>query len=153
MITSHPQDVQIQQGYKVTLDVITDESVPLSYQWYFEGDKIDGKLNHCAHYMPIMSCFIGENNPSYTIHPVTVSNAGHYYCQIENQYGVVNSTVATVIVTTLSTTKHLSLGKSLLYIARYLFGPTIIILYYITRNSCNIGMSSLPDMHARSTDK
>ena len=133
MITSHPQDVQVQQGYKVTLDVITNESLPLSYQWYFEDDKIDGKLNHCVHYIPIISCFTGENNPSYTIHPVTVSNAGRYYCQIENQYGVVNSTVATVIVTTLSTAKYLSLGKGLLCIAEYLFDPhnDYTVLYHM----------------------
>ena len=55
--------------------------------------------------------FTGENNSSYTIHPVTVSSAGRYYCQIENQYGVVNSTVATVTVTTSSTIIHPSLGK------------------------------------------
>ena len=42
VISSHLQNVQIQQGYKVTLDVITDETMPLSYQWYFENDKITG---------------------------------------------------------------------------------------------------------------
>ena len=116
VIKGHPQDVQIQQGYKVTLDVITDETTSLSYQWYFEDDKINGMFNHSVHYMCgyIISCFAGENNSSYTIHPVTVSNAGRYYCQIENQYGVVNSTIATVTVTTSSTAIHPSLGRSLL---------------------------------------
>ena len=42
VISNHLQNVQIQQGYKVTLDVITDETMPLSYQWYFENDKIAG---------------------------------------------------------------------------------------------------------------
>ena len=49
VIKGHPQDVQIQQGYKVTLDVITDETASLSYQWYFEDNKINGMLNHCVH--------------------------------------------------------------------------------------------------------
>ena len=50
VITSHPQDVQIQQGYKVTLDVITDETAPLNYQWYFEDDKIAGMFNISCSY-------------------------------------------------------------------------------------------------------
>lgn len=58
VITSHPQDVQTQQGYKVTLDVLTDDTVPLNYQWYFEDDKIAGMLNHCVYCMSIISCFI-----------------------------------------------------------------------------------------------
>ena len=30
-------------------------------------------------------------------------NEGHYYCQIKNQYGVINSAVATVTITALLT--------------------------------------------------
>jgi len=33
-------------------------------------------------------------------------NAGRYYCQIENQYGIVNSKIATVTVTMLQTANH-----------------------------------------------
>ena len=113
VIRNHPQDAQIQQSYKVTLDMLTDETAPLNYQWYFEDDKIDGiYISYHVHCMPIINYFIGEDKSSYTIHPVTVSNAGRYYCQIKNQYGVMNSTVATVTVTTSSTIIHPS-GMSL----------------------------------------
>jgi len=53
----------------------------------------------------ITSCFTGENKSYHAIFPATIMNAGHYYCQIENQYGVVNSAIATVTVTS-QTAKH-----------------------------------------------
>ena len=69
--------------------------------------------SHYVHCILTINCFVGENKSSYTIHPVSVGNAGRYYCEIENQYGVVNSTVTTVTVSTLSTPTHPSLGKNI----------------------------------------
>lgn len=45
MITSHPQDVKIPNGHKVTLEVIAQGAMPLCYQWYFEDNIIPGMLN------------------------------------------------------------------------------------------------------------
>ena len=44
MITSHPQDVQILQGYHVTLEVTARGTIPLYYQWYYENDIVPGML-------------------------------------------------------------------------------------------------------------
>ena len=44
--------------------------------------------------IPATSCLIGENYSFYSIYPVTVRKAGHYYCQIINQFGIGNSNIA-----------------------------------------------------------
>ena len=68
-------------------------------------------------YMPIISyCFIGEIKSYYCIHSVTTRNVGHYFCQVKNQYGVVNSDIATVIVTTLPTARNSSLDTRFTYV-------------------------------------
>ena len=101
MITSHPQDIQMQHGHRVTLEVMAVGTQPLQYQWYYEDNIIDGMLSLIV-YMPITSCLIGENKSFYSIFPVTIMNAGRYYCQVKNQYGEVNSTVATLAVIKIS---------------------------------------------------
>ena len=99
VITFHPpQDIQIQSGYKVTLEVMADGTKPLQFQWYYEDNIIDGMLSQIV-YIPITSCLIGENKSFYSIFPVTIMNAGHYYCQVKNQYGEVNSTITALTVT------------------------------------------------------
>ena len=47
---------------------------------------------------------IDGNKSYYSIYPATVRHAGHYYCQVENQYGVEISATATVAVSTSQTT-------------------------------------------------
>ena len=102
MITSHPQNVVILQGHKVTLEVTAYGTMPLFYQWYYEDDILHGMLHHIVH-MTITSCFTGEIKSFYSIYPVTIRNAGRYYCQVKNLYGAVNSENATMIVSTSST--------------------------------------------------
>jgi len=51
VIISHPQNVEILKGYKVTLEVIAHGTMPLYYQWYFEDNIIPGML----HYIVCMS--------------------------------------------------------------------------------------------------
>ena len=45
VITSHPQDVEIESGFTVTLQVTANDTMPLFYQWYYENDVSHGMLN------------------------------------------------------------------------------------------------------------
>ena len=100
MITSHPQDVQGQEGCQVILEVKAYGTVPLQYQWHHESKTILGMLNHTM-YIPITSCcFTGEKKSFYSIHPVTKSDAGRYYCKVKNKHGVEKSKSAMVTITT-----------------------------------------------------
>ena len=108
MIISHPpQDIHIQSGYRVTLEVMAAGTKPLQFQWYYEDNIVDGMLSQIV-YMSITSCLIGENKSYYGIYPVTIRNAGRYYCQVKNQYGEENSTIVTLIVTKTPTAQHSS---------------------------------------------
>ena len=97
MILCHPQDVESEWGH-ITLAVKACGASPLSYQWYFEQNKIPGMLNYIMWIMHITHCFIGGMKSSYTIHFPSKRNIGVYYCQIQNQYGKVDSNPAMVIV-------------------------------------------------------
>ena len=102
VITSHPQDVEIQTGYRVQLEITATGTMPLCYQWYYENDIMPGMLHHIMYMLITINLSIGENKPYCCIFPVTILNAGCYYCQVKNQYDVVNSKVATVTVITMS---------------------------------------------------
>ena len=43
VITSHPQDVQVQEGQQEILKVIADGTMPLQYQWYHKSKTILGR--------------------------------------------------------------------------------------------------------------
>ena len=117
MITSQPpQDIQMQLGCKVTLEVMADGTKPLQFQWYYEDNIVDGTLTSQIVYMSITSCLIGENKSFYSIFPVTIRNAGCYYCQVKNQYGEVNSTIAILTVTMTPTIQHSSEDSRFTYI-------------------------------------
>ena len=42
VIINHPQNVEVMEGYKVTLEVTANGDKPLYYQWHFEENKIPG---------------------------------------------------------------------------------------------------------------
>ena len=99
VITSHPQDVQVQEGRHVILEVKAYGTMPLHYQWYHQFKTIDGMLNHVMYMSVPICCFTGENTSFYSIHPATKSVAGHYWCTVGNQYDVEKSRPAVVTVT------------------------------------------------------
>ena len=114
VITSHPQNVEILKGYKVTLEVMAYGTMPLSYQWYHEDKMLHGM--YMSHHILHMTVFIanyfsGENESFCSIFPATERRAGHYYCQVENQCGVETSATARVVVST-SPTANVSSGTS-----------------------------------------
>ena len=51
VITSHPKNVEILKGYKVTLEVTAYGTMPLSYQWYHEDKIMHGTYmsHHIVH--------------------------------------------------------------------------------------------------------
>ena len=119
VITSHPsQYIQIQHGHSVTLEVMADGTEPLQFQWYYEKNIIDGMLSQIV-FMPItnyyMYTYVGENRSFYSIFPVTIRNAGCYYCQVKNQYGEVYSTTTTLTVTMTPAAQHSSEHSRLTY--------------------------------------
>ena len=69
---------------------------------------------HILYTLPVQvtSYFTGENKPFYSIYPVTIRNAGCYYCQVKNQHGKMNSTTATVFVLQTPKTPSKALGFS-----------------------------------------
>ena len=126
MITSQPEDVKILKGHHVILEVQVDGIEPLQYQWYYENDIIPGMLNHTMYIHvcnELLHC-IGERKPYCCIFPATTRSAGHYFCQVKNVYGIVNSNIATVIVTTSSIAKKHSIVSGFCYNPSTMEKPT-----------------------------
>ena len=57
--------------------------------WYVKPYYVNPAYNHY---------FIDENEASCSISSATIRNVGHYYCQVENLYGKVESKCAKVTV-------------------------------------------------------
>ena len=49
VIFSHPENVEIVNGHRVILEVMACGTMPLYYQWYFEGDILHGMLNYIVY--------------------------------------------------------------------------------------------------------
>lgn len=81
-IVNQPQNTKVKEGDPLTLSVTATGSAPLSYQWIFEGLKIEGATNSV-----------------YEVEAVQASDAGRYIVTITNPYGSVTSSIATVRVT------------------------------------------------------
>ena len=90
---------------------------PLGYQWHYEDEIMPGMylciidIHVYNHHM----CFSGHNNSYCCIFPATLENAGHYYCQVKNHCGVVNTSTAMLIVTTSLTARKPSVASELCY--------------------------------------
>jgi len=83
VITSQPQSITTAQGSNATFTVTATGSAPLSYQWRKNGTNVGG-----------------ANGSSYTISSVTTADAGNYSVVVNNNYGNVTSSNATLTVTT-----------------------------------------------------
>ena len=81
-IIVQPQNTKVKEGEKLTLSVVATGSAPLSYQWIFEGLKIEGATNSV-----------------YEVEAAQAGDAGRYIVTITNPYGSVTSSIATVRVT------------------------------------------------------
>ncbi|MBR5691291.1 MAG: immunoglobulin domain-containing protein, partial [Verrucomicrobia bacterium] len=81
-IVVQPQNTKVKEGEPLTLSVTATGSAPLSYQWIFEGLKIEGATNSV-----------------YEVEAAQASDAGRYIVTITNPYGSVTSSIATVRVT------------------------------------------------------
>ena len=62
-----------------------------------------------------VTLYIGENRSFFSVFPVTIRNAGRYYCQVKNQYGAVSSTIAMVVVTSSPTSQPPSNSSGFTY--------------------------------------
>ena len=80
-ITLEPISQTVCEGDSVTFIVSATGTVPLDYQW--KKNSIDIPL---------------ATNNSYTINPVSISDAGNYTCYIINSCGNVTSNIATLTV-------------------------------------------------------
>lgn len=96
------------------LEVTAYGTIPLHYQWYYENKVLLGTCSHIV-FIDMICCFIGENKSFYSVFPVTIMSAGHYYCEVENEYGIVRSKIATVTVMISSISKHSSVGSVFTY--------------------------------------
>lgn len=84
-ILVQPDDTLSAQGSWVTMAVVATGTLPLSYQWHFNGASIPN-----------------ATNPSYSLPKVALTNAGTFYVVVANQSGSITSRVA-----------HLEVGYSL----------------------------------------
>ena len=81
-IVVQPQNTKVKEGEPLTLSVTATGSAPLSYQWIFEGLKIEDATNSV-----------------YEVEAAKASDAGRYIVTVTNPYGSVTSSIATVRVT------------------------------------------------------
>ncbi|MBO4715185.1 MAG: immunoglobulin domain-containing protein, partial [Verrucomicrobia bacterium] len=81
-IVVQPQNTKVKEGEPFTLSVTATGSAPLSYQWIFEGLKIEDATNSV-----------------YEVEAAKASDAGRYIVTVTNPYGSVTSSIATVRVT------------------------------------------------------
>lgn len=68
-------------GETLTLQVAADSTVPMTYQWSKDGQALEGKTQ-----------------PTLTVGPVTVADAGSYVVQVRNSAGSTNAPAAAVRV-------------------------------------------------------
>ena len=80
-ISTPPASQQISVGSNATFTVTAGGTLPLNYQWLFNGTNIFGATNNV-----------------YSIGVVTTNNAGNYSVSITNNYGSVTSGLATLTV-------------------------------------------------------
>ena len=89
MITTHPNkegNITVAEGSNVTLICRATGDKPLNYQWM----KVSGSLPKNANK--------GNNGRRLTIHNITISDSGQYYCNINNTEGNVSSMKVQVTV-------------------------------------------------------
>jgi hypothetical protein len=78
-ILSHPQSRTLAEGEPVTLRVIAEGAVPLTYQWYKDGSTLPGRRYALL-----------------TIDSATPADAGAYYVVVSNSLASLTSLVATL---------------------------------------------------------
>ena len=82
-ITTQPASQTVVNGNNATFSVTAEGTLPLSYQWYFNGSVISG-----------------ATAANFSIIGVTVGNEGDYTVVITNSYGSVTSSNMTVVAST-----------------------------------------------------
>jgi hypothetical protein len=80
-ISAQPASQSAITGVNASFSVVADGSAPLSYQWYCQGAPL-----------------AGANNSTLSLSSVETNNAGNYSVVVQNNYGSVTSTVATLTV-------------------------------------------------------
>lgn len=88
-ITNSPPTVTITSsggtvvaGYNYSFTAAASGSTPLAYQWYYRGT--------------VTNRIAGATTNSYSLTPVSFTNAGSYYVVVTNVYGSVTSSVSTI---------------------------------------------------------
>jgi hypothetical protein len=81
-ITTQPQSQSVIQGQNASLSVAASGTASLSYQWYFNGSSLGG----------------GGNSSTLTLNDLGTNNGGNYTVVVNNNWGSVTSSVATVTV-------------------------------------------------------
>ena len=89
VITTHPNregNIIVAEGSNVTLTCRATGGEPLTYQWI----RVSGSLPK--------NIRISNQGRRLTIHNITVSNSGQYYCNVSNNEGSVSSMKVQVTV-------------------------------------------------------
>ena len=89
VIIVHPNEngpITVAESSDVVLRCIANGNKPLNYQWM----RVSGSLPRNAK--------MGNNGQKLTIHNITVSDSGQYYCNVSNNEGSVSSVKVNVTV-------------------------------------------------------
>jgi hypothetical protein len=82
-ITTQPQSQAIIKGQNTSFSCVATSSLPMTYQWYFKGNSING-----------------ATSSTYSINHVDNGNGGNYFVVVANSTGGTTSQVATLTVLT-----------------------------------------------------
>lgn len=83
-IATQPQSQAVIQGGNVSFSVVATGTTSPDYTWYFNGSILAGT----------------GNSPSVTLTNVQTTNAGNYFVLVQNNWGAITSSVATLTVVT-----------------------------------------------------
>ncbi|WP_309380408.1 DUF1566 domain-containing protein [Cerasicoccus frondis] len=87
VVTQHPQSLTAPLGRSAVFNCAVTSNVAVTYQWFHQGDEIDGAVN-----------------AELVVEPVEETSGGQYYCVITNAFGFVETNLA---VLTLFTDRYL----------------------------------------------
>lgn len=71
----------VDAGKSVSLRIEAAGAAPLAFQWFFNGEKLNGASNNVL-----------------TLNPARLSDAGDYFCVVSNAYGMATSRVVSLTV-------------------------------------------------------
>jgi hypothetical protein len=107
-ITNQPVGTSLLVNQSETLSVGVQSTTAVTYQWTYDGTNLTDA-----------GAISGSSTSALTINPTAVANSGSYSVIVSNQYGMVTSQVATLVITTQPVPPSIP-GYAVQYITNYI---------------------------------